>query len=117
MLRTDTTYTDPKNADFVATGEMLVWRTNGETRYSRLYRPSAETLGWDKPRLNGGEAFAIGSRYGGFSYITLRSTGRGLTRATGSTLYGIRAQIEFNIGPDSEPEDRARSGAWVAKAT
>lgn len=116
MSNTDTTYTDPRNVDFVATGTMLVWRTRGETRFSLLYRPSAETIGWDKPSLAGGEAFAIGSRFGGFSYVTIKVTGRKLTKATGTDLYGMRAQVTMNIGPDSDPSDRAQVGAWITDA-
>lgn len=115
-MTTDTTYTDPRSADFPATGELLVWRTSrGDTMFSKVYRPSADTLAWDKPRLApaGGEALAVGSRFGGFSYVQLRRTGRKLTRATGSDLYGLRCQVAMNIGPDSSPEDRRQVPAWI----
>ena len=111
----DTTYTDIKDADFTATENRLVWRCHGETFYSNLYRPSAAALAWDKPALNGGEAFAIGNRFGGFSYVTIKVTGRKLTRADGSDAYGMRAQVEMNIGSDSLPEDRSKVTAWVIK--
>ncbi len=109
----DTTWTDPKDPNFVDTGKRLVWRVAGVTRYSRLYTPAIEAIAWDKPRLNGGRAFAVGSRFGGFAWITLQITGRKETRATGSDLFGTRARVEFNIGPDHLPEDRAEVTAWV----
>jgi len=116
MNRTDTTYTDPKDASFPATGGLLVWRMRGETFYSRVYRPTVEALGWDKPHLNGEEAFAVGSRYGGFSYVTIKVTGRKLTKATGSDLYGTRCQVTMNIGPDSFATDRSQVTAWLTEA-
>ncbi len=111
----DTTYTDPKNVDYPATGTLLVWRQRGQTFFSNLYKPSADALGWDKPRLEGGEPFATGSRFGGFSYVTIKVTGRKLTKAPGSDLYGLRAKVTMNIGPDSDPEDRAEVTAWVVE--
>jgi len=116
-MSTDTTYTDPKDADFLATGTTLVWRVFGQTHFSKLYRPSAEALGWDKPNLAGGEAFAIGSRFGGFCYVTLKTTGRKLTKATGSDLYGTRAQVTMNIGPNSDEADRIKVAAWTVEGS
>jgi len=115
MNATDTTYEDPRDASYPATGEMLVWRCNGETRYSKLYRPTAEVLGWDKPRTDGedGEVFAVGSRFGGFSYVVVKTTGRKLTKATGSDLYGTRCQVAMNLGQDSYASDRELVPAWV----
>jgi len=116
-MNTDTTYTDPKNADYVATGETLFWRDNGKTRYSLLYRPSAEALAWDKPRAEKGDkVLAIGSIFGGFSYVVVKVTGRKETRPTSSDRFGIRAQVTMNIGPDSDATDRAKITAWVATA-
>ena len=110
---TDTSFTDTKDSDFVATGQMLVWRHNGQTQFSLLYRPTDAALAWDRPRIYGQEAFAIGSRFGGFHYVTIKVTGRKLTKATGSDLYGMRSQVTWNIGPDSLEEDRSQAGAWV----
>ena len=115
MNNTDTTTTDPRHVDFVATGQMLIWRNGSETMWSKLYKPSAEALGWDKPRTEGekGEVLAIGSRFGGFSYVVLRVTGRQLSKATGTDTYATRCQVVMNLGPDSYPSDRNQVQAWI----
>ena len=112
MTNIDTTMDDPKNVNFADTGLRLVWRVDGETRFSKLYTPSVEAIRWDTPRLNGGRAFAVGSRFGGFCWITLRITGRKNTSGPGGT-FGTRTQVEFNIGVDSLPEDRREVTAWL----
>lgn len=109
----DSSYQDPRDPNFTATGQMLAWRVGSETRFSILYRPTLETVTWDEPRANPEEVYAIGSRFGVFSYVTFKVTGRTLTRVTGTDLYGTRAQVVMGIDQTNLPEDRTQVSAWV----
>jgi len=108
---------DTHDADYVATGQMLMWRDRGQTRYSLLYRPSAEALAWDKPTaVEGSEMLAKGSIFGGFSYVAVKVTGRKLTQPAAGDRWGTRCQATMNLGPDSLPSDLCRVTAWVTSS-
>lgn len=107
----ETDWMSNPTADFAAAGFILVWSpANGRTeRLSHAYVPSEEAKNWDGAM---DATHAIGSRFGGFSYVKLQRTGRKPTKAPGGAI-GVRAQMTFlNIGP-SGIEIGEKVTAWV----
>lgn len=104
---------DPNDLNFAYTGKLLAIRSNdGMVRWTRIYLPTKSCLEWDCPPAE--VNVATGMRYG-WTYATLRVTGKKLVRVPGNVFgHGLKAKItsynnEFDHGWQAEePAD-----CWV----
>jgi len=110
-LATDTTWdTNHGDENFKANGYRLAWRVDGEIRWSQLYNAAPEAKAWDGAPA---DSQAIGSIFGCFSYVLLKTTGRAPTWVphTSKRVLGVKAKVTFSAGT----EDENTVDAWIVK--
>ena len=98
-----------ETADFKSAGMRIIWKTGDCSRCTNVYVPSEDAKTWDGAST---ATHAIGSRFGGYSYIELVQTGRKLTKGP-QGVYGVRCRVTF-INIDAEGAHVGGSvTAWI----
>ena len=120
----DTTVYAANDPNFQNTNNALVWRMDGMTvrgatkwnQIARIYKPTREAIEWDFSGDSGrlaqydqGVLWAIGNRYGFFSYVVIEITGRDVSRIPSMDSRGIRCQATWNL----DSQDEERGAAWM----
>ena len=74
MNAIDTTQNNPA-PEFAATDRMIVIGKSGHShRWTYVYNPSKAALAWDGADAR--TTHCVGSRFGGYSYVSIKVTGR-----------------------------------------
>ena len=100
-----------ETADFKSAGMRIIWKSDVAkgSICTNVYIPSEDAKKWDGATI---ATHAIGSRFGGYSYVILTRTGRKVTKGPDGA-WGTRAKLTF-INVD---ENGAREGssvtAWI----
>ena len=96
----DTAYEDYKEPNFVATNYKVTWpKEKGEQgidHWSILYKPALACVQWDIPDwvAQYEDIYAIGSRFGVYSYVIVKRTGRKVVEIPHSyRLWGVRINL------------------------
>jgi hypothetical protein len=103
----DTAYQDCKDSNFIATELKVTWpKEQGEQgihHWSILYKPTKECVQWDIPDFVDlyDDIYAIGSRFGVYSYVFIKRTGRKVVEIPHSyRLWGVRIQLTAGFQSD-----------------
>ena len=96
--------TDPGNVSFPCANMCMLWeRRPGSFTWAKLYKPTADSLRWDKPAE--GVNMAVGLRDDmGFAYVQIEVTGRTVRTLP---LFGVH-------GPEGI-KARVRWASWDSK--
>jgi len=104
----NTDYDIIETPDFPATGLRLVFGPRGNGRATHVYGASERAQQWDGVK---GATHALGSRHGGYSYVNIKVTGRGLRY---DALSGPATKCRVTIGLGSgNPDDIETVDAWI----
>ena len=95
-------------ADFPATGLRLVFGARGNGRATHLYGASKRAQQWDGVE---GATHAAGSRFGGYSYVAIKVTGRGLRYGVVSEP-ATKCRVTIGLG-SGDPDDIETVDAWI----
>lgn len=108
----DTAWDIVENQYFKSAGMRIIWKANndGDTRCTNVYTPDPEALRWDG--VTGMATHAIGSRYGGYVYVRLVTTGRKVTKGPAGA-WGTRAKLTFIDMDENGAYEGSTVTAWI----
>jgi len=93
---------------FSATGLRLVFGARGNGRATHVYTADEQAQRWDGVE---GATHTIGSRFGGYSYVAIKVTGRGLRYGVVSEP-ATKCRVTIGLG-SGDPDDIETVDAWV----
>lgn len=94
--------------DFKATGLRLVFGANGNGRATHIYSASEQAKAWDGVSS---ATHALGSWHGGYSYVQIKVTGRGLRYGVVSEP-ATKCKVTIGLG-SGDPDDIETVDGWL----